>query len=220
MSLDQVLKNSSQSSERPVPALQYASPRTEKPSRSIYRAVIVLGFAPMVLGALALLICWLMRRGWWRDYTTLMFAISGGLVLAASAALAVFLFRERRYRRLSGGELGLRMALACLLLAANVPVMMLYAAAPQRLTRRETVTVINTGPATIDRFVVENSGVKTDIGPIAPGAAVTGSFDVPMNSWLSFEAWQTRGSSRSMSGGSLGRGDRTVTMTTAGMTIK
>ena len=110
-------------------------------------------------------------------------------------------------------------SLAALLLACNVPVVAFYAHAPQKLTRRTTLTVINTGPATIDRFVVDNSGVKTDIGPIAQGATVKANFDVTMNSWLSFEAWQTRGSSRSMSGGSLGRGHRTVTMTTAGITI-
>ena len=214
MDYDKVIPDST------VEVLKYARPDIEKPSRSIYRTVIVLGIAPMVLGGLALLICWLMRRGWWADFTTLMMVIGGGLVMAACAALMLFFLRERRYRRLTSGQLGLRMALAAVLLAANVPVMMLYAAAPRKLTRRETVTVINTGPATIDRFVVENTGVKTDIGPIAPGATVKGAFDVPMNSWLSFEAWQTRGNSRSMSGGSLGRGDRTVTMTTAGITIK
>jgi hypothetical protein len=70
--------------------------------------------------------------------------------------------------------------------------------------------------------VVKNSGVNTDIGPVAPGATVKGSFNLPMGQYLSYEAWQIRVNSRSMSGGSLpGRkGDHTITMTNSGMTIK
>jgi hypothetical protein len=174
----------------------------------------------MVLGGLALLLFWAMRWRWGPDYTMLLVAISVTLVFAAMVQLLLFGFREWRYQGPTQGGLRVRFSLGILLLLCNVPVLALYTLAPQRMTRQTTLTVNNTGPVTIDRFVVENSGVKTDIGPIAPGATVKANFDVTMNSWLSFEAWQTRGSSRSMSGGSLERGHRTVTMTTAGMTIK
>jgi hypothetical protein len=210
------------SPEPAVAALSYANPRIEKPSLSLYRTVLVLGAAPMVLGGLTLLICWAMRWGWWGDYTTLVAVISGALIIAASVQLIIFALREQRYRRLSGVALQVRLLLGVLLVASNFPVLWLYQDAPRKMTRRSTVTVINNGRATIDRFVVKNAGVNTDMGPVAPGATVKGTFDVPMTAWLSYEAWQTTANSRSMSGGSLPgrRGDHTITMNPSGMTIK
>jgi hypothetical protein len=118
-----------------VAALEYASPRLEKPSRSLYRTVLVLGAAPMVLGGLALLICWAMRWGWWGDYTALMAVISGALIITASVQLIIFAFRERRYRRLSGAALQVRLALGVLVVASNFPVLWLYQNAPRKMTR-------------------------------------------------------------------------------------
>jgi len=215
------MTNDEQGAEPAVTALEYASPRTEKPSRSVYLSAIALGLAPMVLGGLALLTFWAMRWGWGADHTLLLVVISVALVAAATTQLLLFGFREWRYRRLSPGRLHVRFYLAVLLLLCNVPVLALYTAAPRNLVRRTTITVINNGPATIDRFVVKTTGINTDIGPVAPGATVVRTFDVPMTAWLSYEAWQTRGNSRSMSGGSLRRAaDHTIRFSNAGISFK
>jgi hypothetical protein len=213
------LLNSILPSDREVATLQYASPRIEKPTRSLYRSAIALALTPMVLGGLALLLCYAMRWGWGPDRTMLLVALSVALVFAGMVQLLFFCYREWRQQRLSRGALQLHFYLGVLLLLCNVPVLSLYTIAPQKLTRRTTVTVINNGPATIDRFVVNNQGTKTDIGPVAPGKTVKGTFYLPMNGYLSFEAWQIRVNSTSMSGGSLpGRkGDHTITFTGAGL---
>src|SRR5882672_134206 len=126
-----------------VAALAYASPRIEKPSRSIYRAVIVLGALPIVLGGLALLLFWAMRWNWGPDHTTLLVVMSVGLILAGCVAFFVFFLRERRYKRMAPGSFQLRIILAALLLVADLPVVGFYIFAPQKMTRRMTVTVIN-----------------------------------------------------------------------------
>jgi hypothetical protein len=154
---------------------------------------------------LALLTFWAMRWYWEENHNSVLVAASVWSVIAACATLLVFFFRERRYKGLSEGALRMRLVLALLMLACDVPVVALYTVAPQWLTRRVTVTVINNGSTMIDRFVVGSAGAKANIGPVAPGATVTGTFYVPMNSWLTYEEYQTTAYGRSASGGGLSR---------------
>jgi hypothetical protein len=205
-----------------VAALQYASPRIGKPSKSVYRLVIALAAAPIVCGGFAVLMYWLLGWQWYRDSSLMMEILGGVAVLAGIAMLFLFIARERRFRRLAASEFRWKVAVAVVLLVSNVPIIALYVHLPDKLTRKNTVTVVNQTSGTVDRAIVIIGGVKTDLGPVRPGQTVKGSFDMPMTGDLGYELWRTTRNSVSMSGGSVGRGggvDHVITFTNTGPTF-